>query len=124
MKHSFQSQSDPEVLAALLIRSIGRAVTSIDTEELSVTQERLKGLRTTMAKPQDAHSTLQGITLRVASELLSGIRSLFAVPSKKVIQCENYGHVILSRWETLHPKCTECGAKIMSPEDLRRAYLK
>jgi hypothetical protein len=58
--------------------------------------------------------------------LASTVEGLFAKKEKRKTQCENYGHNFPwgTKWEGPHPKCLDCGAEILSADQLRKASSK
>lgn len=103
--------------------------------KMSTYSSRIAGLQP-VASQRITRSNL--LTLRAAqmkedkvrkfvSSFLTGISSmfagLFAAPTqKKNSMCKYYGHVIpRGNWEGYLPKCSDCGAEINNPSQLRKA---
>ncbi len=90
-----------------------------DAETVSLSKQQI----TTMK-----HKTLQleSGSRSVKRSVLSAINDILSLFTVKIgsshRQCKLYGHVLPSSgWVSgRHPKCTDCGKAIKSPEDLRK----
>ena len=51
------------------------------------------------------------------------VDALFCAPvlSRNNSMCKYYGHVIEKNWSGHLPTCTDCGTKVTSPDQLRKA---
>ncbi len=60
--------------------------------------------------------------VRMLNEMTSTLTSLFVFsPKKNNSMCKYYGHVIRGSWFGPVPKCADCGSKIATSDELRKA---
>lgn len=83
-----------------------------------ITRDEVLVLRAVNARRLSARVVLDAV-----AALLSDIGSLFVprTPQKTNSMCRYYGHVIQGSWQGSCPNCADCGIKITSPDQLRKA---
>lgn len=83
-----------------------------------ITRDDLQSLRTVSQKKA-------GGVARFVNSFVKNMQSLYfqlmAGRPETNRMCKNYGHVIRGNWSGYLPCCADCGARINSPDELRKA---
>lgn len=122
MPRRFQSQFDPDELNKITHRGMQKLSRAQFEERVS--QEEVTNLKSRQQEEDTLVVQIRRFFLRIIDGVVSSIRALFTPPKKKVVQCETYGHALKPGWTGAHPICTDCGAPILDPKDVRAATPK
>lgn len=117
----FDSQFDPEDLAKITHRGLKPRSKK---EEKSVTPESLTSLKTVAQNEQTLSVAIHRVFDRMFGGMSGFFKGLTARPQRKVLQCENYGHVLKAGWHGDFPMCDDCGHKITALDQVRSSNLK
>ena len=118
MAGRFRSEFDPDELAKITHRGLKPLS---GTNEPTVNAEEVSSLKS--ASRNEAKTGVQARRLMdlFFGGIASALKGLFARKGKKVTQCQIYGHVPEPKWTGPYPKCTDCGAAITRPDEVRGA---
>jgi len=115
-RHSVRS-ADPDVLRSVINQSRGAALTV-----RRITTAELRALKVTQRKENHCAVAFTRAISAFVGNLFSGIGALFSQSTKKMTQCDIYGHERASgSWVGQYPTCMHCNIKITSPDMLRTA---
>lgn len=105
-----------------LLELYGKArASSIREHRRGQAMQELQVLRTKTSKLKGA--PIWSVAATAISQGLGYFMLILAPPAAKQSMCKFYGHLVdHDKWQANRmPKCSECGAKISGPSDLRRA---
>jgi len=122
MTGRFQSEFDPDELNRITHRGM-KKLSRAQFEERQTTED-VGNLKTKQREEDTPVVVIKRFFMRIVDGVLGLFRALLAPPQKKVVQCDNYGHVLKPGWSGPHPKCMECGAAILSLNEVRGATPK
>src|SRR6185437_182135 len=113
----WDSQFDADELARITHR--GMHTLKRAKEEPRVTHQQLSTL-----KSQEQEQEKPGVVARRQFEQLvsivsSSFKGMFAGKTKKVVQCDLYGHMLRQGWSGPYPVCVDCGCEITSMSMVR-----
>ncbi len=99
---------------------------STQSNRFSYTGEQIKRItreEVITLRAVDAGKPGGGFMIKTLSVCVREIKDFFTSPrgAKKDRFCKHYGHIILGAWQSCYPNCGDCGVKITSPDQLRKA---
>lgn len=87
-----------------------------------LSQEGIRQLKTFVGLKSELTVRAIVYAAKLALDNFLGALTLSSKPNHPM--CRNYGHVIERAWKGYLPSCTDCGAKIFHPDQLRKSTLK
>jgi hypothetical protein len=123
MPGRFESQFDPDELNKITHRGL-QSLSRSQFDENRQTSEHLTNLKARQTKEDTIVVKITRFFARILDGIAGMFRAMLTPPKKKVVQCEQYGHVLKPGWTGAHPKCEDCGAPILSLDDVRKAMPK
>lgn len=93
-----------------------------DAETTSISRQQIRTMKHKTLQIESGHRLVKRTLVSTIMDLLSLFTLKIASNHR---QCKQYGHVLPSSgWVSgRHPKCTDCGVAIKSPDDLRKPTL-
>lgn len=121
MVRRFDSQFDPEELSRITHKGLKPRQKS---SEPRVSEENKQTLKQAQQNEDKLSVRITRMFAAFFGSIASAVKGLFTPRAKKVMQCETYGHVMKPGWTGPHPKCIDCGAAILTLDQVRGATPK
>jgi hypothetical protein len=119
MARRWESQFDADELGRIThrgMRSLKRA-----KEEPRVTHQQLSTLKSQENEQDKPAVVARRQFQQLVNAVSSSFKGLFACKTKKVVQCDLYGHMLRQGWNGPYPVCVDCGCEITSLSMVRGA---
>jgi hypothetical protein len=115
------SEFDPEELAKITnrgMRTLSRA------NEPRISSRQISTLKETEGNEDKPSVQARRQLHQLLDRASAALKALFVRRQRKVVQCDNYGHVLRQGWTGTYPTCADCGKQITALDQVRGACVK